>query len=119
MKNHFGSLLGLVLAIGASNGARAQSEPLANTYALRVADLTSEERDAIALDLSTDGNVRMVFACVPAGIMVFSPEQNAGQPLRVRAMATVSSRTQAQRITEMPMDLHQAEAACANARNRQ
>lgn len=114
----FRIFLGLGLALFTLPGLRAQSTTPA-TIAVRVADLTSEERDAVAHALQASGEARMVFACVPAGVMVFAPK--AGRPthtLRSQSLAALHARMPQQRIQETTMSLVDAEAACDEARNR-
>lgn len=116
----FRSLAGLLFVLGMNGGLLAQSAPTESpTYAVRVAGLTSEERDAVARDLASTGHARMVFACVPAGVMVFgpAPDRNPGAA-RTHALNVLGTRTQRQRITEVTLSLADAETACSEARDR-
>lgn len=86
---------------------------------VRIVDLTSEERDAVSRSLEASGEARMVFACVPAGVMVFAPK--AGRPshtLRSQSLAALHARMPEQRIQQTSMSLAEAETACDEARNR-
>lgn len=90
-----------------------------STYAVRVAGLTSEERDAVVRELALSGQARMAFTCVPAGVMVFEPTPNkTHDAARLSATTVLEARTHRQRITEVSMSLADAEAACEEARNR-
>lgn len=90
-----------------------------SAYAARVAGLTSDERDAVVRELAHTGQARMVFACVPAGVMLFEPMPNRSRDAaRMSAIAILEARAQRQRIAEVTMSLADAEAACAEARNR-
>ena len=118
--NSFHYLLGLALVLGTSCGLQAQSTPTASsTYAVRIAGLTSEERDAVVRELAITDQTRIVFACVPAGVLVFGPAPTKSREVaRAHASAAIATHVQAQRVTEAPISLADAEAACAEARNR-
>lgn len=114
----FRLLAALLLVLGLQKAGRSQAtEP--STYAVRVADLTNEERDAVVHELALSGQARMAFACVPAGVMVFEPTPHKTHTAaRLSATTALEARTHRERITEVPMSLADAEAACAEARNR-
>ena len=114
----FRILCGLGLALFALPGLRAQSTNHA-TLAVHIADLTSDERDAVAQALEASGEARMVFACVPAGVMVFAPKAGRStHTLRSQSLAALHARMPQQRIQETTLSLADAEAACDEARNR-
>lgn len=115
----FRLLLGILLMLNLLS-AKAQSQQANDrTYSMRIANLTSEERDAIVSDLSKGSDARVVFACVPAGIMVFeaAPTKDRIQA-RQATVARIEARTRRERLNDGPASLAEAEAACANARNQ-
>lgn len=114
--------LGLLLCLCACLGlqkALAQSAE-ASLIGLHINGLTSAERDALAHDLAADGSVRVSFACVPAGILVLEPSARTVSTTERHdaALRTVRQRIPAARISEQAMSLTDAEALCADARNR-
>lgn len=86
---------------------------------LRVNGLTSAERDALTRALPADGSVRLVYACVPAGILILEAADNNGTRATVRekVMPLATSRIAASRIAEPAIDRAQAEAQCASLRS--
>jgi hypothetical protein len=115
----FGYVVAIATFLLASTSGTAQGHAPATAYALRVEGLTSEDRDALKLQLKNQSDLQLIYACVPAGVLVF--ESGPGTPpetSRLRANALVRSRTAATRITELPEGLAGAEAACAQTRNR-
>ncbi|MBK8499595.1 MAG: hypothetical protein IPL52_12470 [Flavobacteriales bacterium] len=114
----FRILCGFGLSLFALPGLHAQST-ISTTVAVHIADLTSEERDAVAQALEASGEARMVFACVPAGVMVFAPKPDRPtHTLRSQSLAALHARMPQQRIQETALSLADAEAACDEARNR-
>ncbi len=108
----------LLLTSGLHQAVHAQASSPA-TYAVRVAALTSAERDAVVRDLTDNGSARLVFACVPAGVLVFeAAPQRTREAARASASSALQARTRPDRITELAMSLSEAEVACAEARNR-
>lgn len=88
--------------------------------ALHVSNLTSDERDALNHDLNDRGDLRIVFACVPAGILILEPvngERRADQ-VRTLAAAALNARIPTQRRSEATMSLEEAESRCSTVRNR-
>lgn len=100
-------------------GLQAQSlSPETGRFAVRVSGLTSATRDAVARDLVAQGQARVVFACVPAGILIFESLNGADrQHMRQAALPLLQQRTAHTTITEVPMSLRDAEAECAEVRN--
>lgn len=88
--------------------------------ALRVDGLTSEERDQLSADLVQRGDLRISFACVPAGILILEPVSPDRSADSVRAMAATAliHRLPAQRRSEVALSLSEAEELCSEARNR-
>ncbi|MFN3876223.1 MAG: hypothetical protein ACK4L7_09980 [Flavobacteriales bacterium] len=89
------------------------------TYAVRVQGLKSEDRDALQRDLNDRADLRLVFACVPAGVLVFegAPAETR-QQARQRALPMLEAKALQGRLEELAGGRVEAEAACANARNR-
>lgn len=91
----------------------------ASRLTLRVTGLTSATRDAIARDLNTAGHTRIAFACVPAGILVLEPVHSASrQQVRDLTLSTIQQRAGSATITELPFSPQEAEAECAQVRDR-
>ena len=88
--------------------------------ALQVTGLTAEERDALNRDLTARGDMRIAFACVPAGILILEQTTTArpAEQARALAVAVLNERIPAQRRMEAPMSLEEAETRCNAARNR-
>lgn len=103
--------------LGTQNGF-GQTPPT-NSVALRVSDLTSEERDQLSNDLNANGALRISFACVPAGIIILEPVDPGRSANSVRALAAAAliHRLPAERRSEVSMTTHDAEDLCAAARN--
>ena len=102
---------------GLQHGRAQSTAP--QRVALRVANLTSEERDDLSNDLQKRGDLRISFACVPAGILILeslNPERPADS-LRAMALSALITRLPAQRRTEVALSLSEAEDLCAAARN--
>lgn len=111
--------LALAILLGTA-GLQAQSaSPETGRFAVRVSGLTSATRDAVARDLMAQGQARVVFACVPAGILVFESLNGSDhQHMRQAALPMLQQRAANATITEIPMSLREAEAECTEARNR-
>lgn len=87
--------------------------------ALRVSGLTSEERDQLNSDLRERGDLRISFACVPAGILIVEPIEQDRSADSVRAMAASAliRRVPLARRSEVQLTQAEAETLCAEARN--
>lgn len=111
-------LTALLLTLAFPGPASAQ-QPTgeAAELVLRVNGLTSAERDALTRALPADGSVRLVYACVPAGILILdAPHQGSRAAVREQVMPLATKRIATNRITEPAMDRTQAEAQCASLR---
>ena len=88
--------------------------------ALRVDGLTAEERDQLSTDLCRRGDLRISFACVPAGILILEPVSPDRSADSVRAMAATAliRHLPAERRSEVALSLHEAEELCSAARNQ-
>jgi hypothetical protein len=86
---------------------------------VKVKGLTSAGRDAIARSLDPSTGVRLAFACVPAGILVFEGEGARDRStVREQAMQRATQHVRRQDITELNIGRQEAEEQCAVARNR-
>lgn len=87
---------------------------------LRIAGLTSEERDALTRELDGVPGARIAFACVPAGLIVLESTESGrnADTLRLRAMPGLLRNVAPSRISEDHISLRSAEELCAEARNR-
>ena len=84
-----------------------------HTVTIQIADLTSEDRDGINRHLAQRNDLRLVFACVPAGILVFETTDRESGALQELLRHHIP-RDRAQFV---PMDRESAENSCAQARN--
>ena len=105
------------LAIGSLFHSQAQTT--SQRVALRVHGLTNEERDQLSTDLSEHGDLRISFACVPAGILILEPisPDRSADSVRAMAAAALIRRLPAQRRSEVALSLNEAEELCSAARN--
>jgi hypothetical protein len=104
----------LVLLAGSSLHAQQPGTP---SIAYVVSGLTASGRDQITQQVDQQGTVRLAYACVPAGILVFEPV-NGGARTDIKRhvegiMATQLGRSS---ITESTLDQQQLEAQCAALR---
>ena len=95
------------------------AQTAAQRVALRVDGLTSEERDQLSSDLSHRGDLRISFACVPAGILILEPldPDRSADSVRAIAAAALIQRLPARRRSEVALSLNEAEELCSAARN--
>jgi len=86
---------------------------------IHVKNLQSAERDALRQEL-TAGAIELVYACVPAGIMVFrsADSGSSNEALRTHVLSMVADRTSVSRVRELPLNLAQAEERCAIQRGQ-
>jgi hypothetical protein len=101
-------------------GVFAQQRPTGpQQVVLQVDGLTSATRDAVMKDLSTSADVELVYACVPAGILVFASRIGQNRvDLEQRSRAALTSRSATLRAHTLDQSQAQVEAACSQARNR-
>jgi len=104
-----------LLALFASNRLVAQE-----TIGLQITALTSAERDSVVSLTQASGDLQLVYACVPAGVLVLATDTPSGtrEVLRSRAVAALAPVVQAGRIDPIELTLHAAETACENARGQ-
>ncbi len=117
------SLVGL-LAFSAAERLSAQTpnaDPATGTrIALRITDLTNEERDAVNRQLTDSGNAHIAFACVPAGLIIIEATDATRNmdSLRLRTMPGLLRSVAPARISEDHLTLQRAEELCAEMRNQ-
>ena len=98
--------------------ANAQS-PAPEHAVFQVDGLTSALRDGIVQQLQNNSELRLSFACVPAGILVFeSMDPMARGSVKQRSLQLLSSRTSAAQVNELAMATAEAELAFAQVRNQ-
>lgn len=109
--------LALLLFAGVRVVAQVSDPP---RIGLRIQAFTSEERDALVRQLHTTGEMRLAYACVPAGIVLLESTTTARShgEARTAMMARVAAVVPEHRILENGLDLQSAEERCAIARRR-
>jgi hypothetical protein len=86
---------------------------------VRVKGLDPATRDAVVAELALSQGLRLTYACVPAGILVFQRENTVtASSMRTRSLEAVEKHTRSREITVLPISLSEAEQQCAQARNR-
>jgi hypothetical protein len=87
-------------------------------YVLHVEGLTSQDRDELRTVLNGRDDLRLVFACVPAGVLVFEPGPGeTKQHALERIRPLLDAKALRSRSHELHGGMAEAEAACVNARN--
>jgi hypothetical protein len=115
-------LIALTVTVMAAfpNNAPAQTPPTHDgALVVKIKGLTAATRDAIARDIAPQGDLRLSYACVPAGILVLEPTGRTAQPaMRNLSMPVIERHARSRDITELSINKAQAEEQCAQARNR-
>jgi hypothetical protein len=108
------ALIGLI-AIGALAKLSAQAP-----VGLHISSLTTVERDSLMRAVPKAGALKVVFACVPAGVLVFASDGpgTSREALRAQAVQALAPWVAEDRITEGTITLHAAEQACETARDQ-
>lgn len=102
-----------------SSSAHAQSGTSAAQQVVVLAPgMTAAGRDAIVRDGQRSGTFNVVFACVPAGVIVLEATTVPGPEPRMALVNAVSARVAGARMDEATSTLIHAEERCAHARNR-
>lgn len=87
--------------------------------AFHIEGLTAEERDAFANDLARDGEFRIAYACVPAGILVLEGATTVIQESdRTRAVGALQHFIGSRSATTETRSRDELEEACMNVRNQ-
>lgn len=89
-----------------------------DTLGVRISALTAAERDAIASPTQGQSHLKVVYACVPAGVIVFADNQasSSREAAQSRLAPLLSQVLAAPRIAAWNLSLRAAEAACENTR---
>ncbi len=107
----------LLCSIGSLCAQDRQAQP--HQFAIQVEGLTSDDRDALQRECDAHHDLRIVFACVPAGIIVIEDRNTTSiQETKQRAMPLMNARMSGKRVEIVDHDLAWAEQACAEMRNR-
>ncbi|MBK7944305.1 MAG: hypothetical protein IPJ85_02885 [Flavobacteriales bacterium] len=115
----FGWMMAASLLLLLPFGLKAQSgNPNTGHYAVRVIGLTAADRDALQQDLKGRNDLKLVFACIPAGVLVFASQAESKQVVEQRALPLLEAKAHRSRIEELTGGLADAEDACTQARNR-
>ena len=119
MKTLLSRAVAILASIAICGILHSHAQSTAQRVALRVDGLTSEERDQLNADLGQRGDLRISFACVPAGILILEPvaPDRSADSVRAMAAAALIHRLPAQRRSEVALTLNEAEALCSEARN--
>jgi hypothetical protein len=101
-------------------GAIAQQQAASpERVTLQVDGLTSATRDALATDLRRTDEIHIVFACVPAGIIVLGSRTGQSRvQIEERGRTALAARNASLRTRTIGNDIAGAELACEQARNR-
>jgi hypothetical protein len=106
------------LAFATMQTASAQSPIQAQApMILQVEGLTASKRDLIKQEIETQGDLRMRYACVPAGILILEavPGRSVGD-LRAQVAPIIRRHVTPGRSTELTITIQQAEDRCAQVR---
>ena len=100
-------------------GAHAQAGDNAE-FGVRVAQLTDAERDTLSGRFNDPDAVHLVYACVPAGVLVFADgsTSRSGEGAREAMRGAVATLIDPARITDDRLTLRAAENDCAQTRGR-
>jgi hypothetical protein len=109
----------LILLFVALISAQANAQqPAPGLCTMVVKGLDSATRDALSRDLQNASGTRLVYACVPAGILVFSTPQGDAATARAHVEPLLRRHVRHEDISDMGISLEQAEARCAQTRDR-
>jgi len=93
-------------------------QPASGSLAVMVSGLSAQTRDQIAWDLAGRGEVRIAYACVPAGILVFEAVNGALRAdLQQDINDLLDQRVGRSNISVSALDQVQLEAQCAATRD--
>ena len=97
--------------------ANTTGQAPATTVTYQIDGLTAETRDGITRDLASTGGIQLVYACVPAGILVFQDDRPTPTALVDRLRPILEHRIARQRIRTSRATIGQLEQLCAEQRN--
>lgn len=109
------AIVALILVMVTGLKAQTTATP---SIAYQLSGLSPEMRDQMAQTLQQQGTMRIAFACVPAGILVFEPV-NGGlrADLQQQVESLIAQHVGRSSVTISSLDRNQLEAQCAGARN--
>jgi hypothetical protein len=101
-------------------GSQAQEKvPSVERITVQLDGLDSATRDALAAELRPSTDLQLVFACVPAGILVFESRSTNGRTqLEARTRMLLNGRANGATPRFVDQSLEQAEHACSVVRDR-
>lgn len=110
----------LLLLLLPMAGLRAQQRTAPpEKVVMHVEGLTSATRDALVRDLGSAHDVELVYACVPAGLLVFASRTSQNRSdLETRCRAALLARSVTATARTLDQSQADAEAACTQFRNR-
>ena len=109
------ALLALILVTSTTATAQGTAP---STLAVQVSGLSHQTRDLIAQDLAGQGEVRISYACVPAGILVFEAVNGALRADLHQAIdELLDQHVGRSNISVSALDQSQLEAQCAATRD--
>lgn len=121
MRNPFNRLaITALILILVSDRLQAQTprQP-SSTRAYRVEGLTSDDRDRIARQFAIEGDFRIVFACMPAGIVVIEAvREDKGEAAFLAATTRLRAGVPGRSPVPDDRSMAELEEACSDARNQ-
>ncbi len=112
----FRLLVIIAAALPFAGSAIAQGEQTTITYSIE--GLSTEMRDGLVQAIGSGDDLRLAFACVPAGILVFEGRARSAEQLHERIAPLMEHRIARQRIRTIDASRSNVEQQCAEARNR-
>lgn len=110
------ALSAVVLLAGMVLHAQQPTDP---PVAYVVSGLTASDRDSITRQVDQAGAVRLTYACVPAGILVFEPVSGpARTDVKHHVEGILASRFGRTALAETTLDRQQLESQCAALRTQ-
>lgn len=107
-------LLPLLLLVFSGTEALAQTP--ANLLVVHVDELTPAIRDGLVRDLKGRSDLKLQYACVPAGILIFEQPDRTARLERSQVDPVLHRRIARSRISDTTLDIAGAERLCAQYR---
>jgi hypothetical protein len=115
---HFARTLAFSALVLLTGSALFAQQPGTPAVAYVVSGLTASGRDQITHQVDQQGTVRLAYACVPAGILVFEPVNGSARAdIKRQVEGIMATQLGRASITEITLDQQQLEAQCAALRN--
>ena len=115
----FARIAAFVVLILVTATTTSAQQPATGSLAVLVSGLSPQTRDQIAHDLAVQGEVRIGYACVPAGILVFEAVNGAMRADLQQAIEDLlEQRVGRSNISVSALDQSQMEAQCAATRGQ-